>query len=125
MKTRLFCVLVLPFALSMCIGFAQAGRPQSKTKPHAPAPLTEAHSSPDPCLWPYALLFATNLGWAFECFFLERKRVRDAKEQVSQIRQTHAAMLEQLDEILRQLRPGLLSRSQLRIAGRSSTAHGV
>ena len=59
------------------------------------------------------LLLVSNLGWACEWFFLERKRVLDAKKQVSQIRQTHAAMLEQLDEILRQLKTGLVGqRSQ-------------
>ena len=47
MKTRLFFVPVLPFAMA-CSAFAQVDHPQIKNKPDAPLQITEAHCGQNP-----------------------------------------------------------------------------
>jgi hypothetical protein len=46
MKTRLFFVPVLPFAMA-CSGLAQVDHPKIKNKPDAPLQITEAHCDQD------------------------------------------------------------------------------
>jgi len=60
-------------------------------------------------VFPYFLFLATNVAWALFYFALRKRALRVA-EQLIQIREVHATMVQQLDEILLWAKAGLAGR---------------